>query len=240
MRNDPPIVSPNGRFPGGSPSEQPTKILSIAKIDIYFAFRECVGHQARYSRRGEVLKVKISALACVLICFLGVPASTKCQGEPCGSRCTNDLLVLQNQFNGFQRVGIVIEKFDKSAENMGLSRESLRDQILVALKRDIPKVKIVEPFTGVGPVTSEVYLQITSFQTFKNSVADSVATFVKLSLKRPALIIGDDGTKYFDTATVWEKETLLHDSIDHMPSRIRDQISEDLTEFAAEYHKQNP
>lgn len=181
--------------------------------------------------------MKISALACVLICFLGVPASTKCQGEPCGSRCTNDLLDLQNQFNGLQRIDVLVEALGEADENIGLTRESLRDQILVALKRDIPKLKIVGAFTGIGPVTSEVHLQIKSFQTLKDS---AVATFVALSLKRPALVIGDDGTKYFVMATVWEKGTLLYATVDQMPSRIRDKISEGMTEFAAEYHKQNP
>jgi hypothetical protein len=172
--------------------------------------------------------VKISALAGVLICFLAAPELTKCQeleGE---------------ELKGLQRIDVLVEALNKVDDSMGSNRESLRDQILVALKRDIPKLKIVDTFTGIGPVTSELYLQITSFQAFKNSVADRIATFVELSLKRPALIIGDDGTKYFATATVWEKGTLVHDSIDHMSSRIRDQISQDMTAFAAEYYKQNP
>jgi hypothetical protein len=52
--------------------------------------------------------------------------------------------------------------------------------------------------------------------------------------------MGDEGSQYFSMATVWEKGSLLHDTIDHMPSRIRDEISGAMTALAAEYYKQNP
>jgi hypothetical protein len=154
--------------------------------------------------------VKISALAGVLICFLATPESTKCQA-----------------FKGLQRIDILVEKVN---ESIGLNHESLKDQILVALKRDIPKLKIDESSR------SWVYLQITSFQT----VQTGVATCVHVSLRRPARIIGDDGEQYFTIVTTWEKETLIYGSIDRMPSSIRDEINESMTEFAAEYYKQNP
>jgi hypothetical protein len=52
--------------------------------------------------------------------------------------------------------------------------------------------------------------------------------------------MGDEGSQYFSMATVWEKGSLLHDTIDHMPSRIRDEIRGAMTALAAEYYKQNP
>jgi hypothetical protein len=85
--------------------------------------------------------VKISTLACVLICFLAAPESTKCQ-----------------ELKGLQRIDILVENLSKADEDMRLTRESLKDQTLVALKRDIPKLKIVD-----SPVSSSVYLQITPF-----------------------------------------------------------------------------
>jgi hypothetical protein len=178
---------------------------------------DCTGAVRYNPRPKEVLKVKISALAGVLICFLAAPETTKCQQE----------------FKGLQRVEIVVEDLNKVSESMGLNHESLKDQILVALKRDIAKLKIGEASSSPS---SWVYLRITSFQTATNWVA----TCVQVSLRRPARIIGDDGAQYLAIVTTWEKETIIHDSIDQMPSRIRDQISEAVTALAAEYYKQNP
>jgi hypothetical protein len=59
-------------------------------------------------------------------------------------------------------------------------------------------------------------------------------------LARPVKILGDDGSKYFTTAIIWHDGFLLTDSAEHMASRIRDLISQAMTEFAAEYYKQNP
>jgi len=159
--------------------------------------------------------VKISALTCVLICFLAAPESTKCQA-----------------FKGLQRTDIVIEDLGKVADDMGLTSESLRDQILVALKRDIPKIKIVT----MTPGESYVYLQITSLQL----PARGVAACVVVALRRYVEIIGDDGGKYFSFAAVWSREYMEVDSVDRIPSRIRDGINQAMTALAAEYYKQNP
>ena len=166
--------------------------------------------------------MKISALAGVLICFLAAPESTKCQ-----------------EFKGLQNIGILIEDLDKEAANIGLTSESLRDQILVALKRDIPKLKIdSSPF----PLRSYVHLQITSapILTYAGQVALGDAAFVLMSLERPTKIIGDDGTEYVAAVSAWKTGVILHDSFAEMPSSIREKISEAMTRLAAEYYKQNP
>jgi hypothetical protein len=61
-----------------------------------------------------------------------------------------------------------------------------------------------------------------------------------VSLERQVEIIGDDGRKYSSTATVWTKGGLDLDSVEKVPSSIRDAINEEMTAFAAEYYKQNP
>jgi hypothetical protein len=160
--------------------------------------------------------LKISAIACVLICFLAAPELTKCQ-----------------DFKGLRRTRIIIEDLGKDAENIGLTRESLEDQILVALKRDIPKLRIVD-----SPDASFVYLQLTSVQIGTYAVA----TFVQVCLERPAKMIGDDGIEYSIVATVWKRGTNLGvgGSPAKMASLIRDEISQAMTEFAAAYYKDNP
>jgi hypothetical protein len=167
-------------------------------------------------RPKEGPQVKISALAGVLICFLAAPESTKCQQE----------------LTGLQRIHIVIENLDKETADMGLNEKSLRDQILVALKRDIPKITIVDTLGA----SSFVYLQITSLLT----ATKGAAACVVVSLERPVQIIRDDGSKYLSIAEVWKEGHIELGPVDHMPSRIRDRINEAMTAFAAEYYKQNP
>lgn len=116
-------------------------------------------------------------------------------------------------------------------ENIGLSLESLKDQILVALKRDIPKLKIVDD----SSLTSYVHLQITSVQT-----ATQTATFVSVSLGRPVEIIGDDGSNHFTFATTWKTGTLMEGPPMEMRSHVREKVSEAMTALAAAYYKDNP
>ena len=161
--------------------------------------------------------MKISALAGVLICFLAAPELTKCQeleGE---------------ELKGLQRIDVLVEALNKVDDSMGSNRESLRDQILVALKRDIPKITIVKS----SP--SFVYLQITSIRTAAGAVA-----CVVVSLERPVEIIGDDGRKYPSVARVWTEGSIDLAAVEHIPSRIRDDINQAMTALAAEYYKQNP
>jgi len=61
-----------------------------------------------------------------------------------------------------------------------------------------------------------------------------------MSLVRPVEIIGDDGGKYFTVATVWGKGTNMNGSTSLVAQRIRDQISQHVTAFAAQYYKENP
>ena len=161
--------------------------------------------------------MNIPALACALLCLFAAPELTKAQS-------TFGLI-------GLRRVWIVIQPLNKAEEGIGLDRESLKDQILVALKRDIPKLEIESSIQG-----SYIYLQITSAQTEPNRVA----THVAVTLTRPVKIIGDDGSKTEKFATVWEKGTLLYDTVQHMASRIRGEISQAMTAFAAQYYNDNP
>jgi hypothetical protein len=83
--------------------------------------------------------VKIPALACALLCFFAAPELTKAQ-----------------EFQQLQRIQIVVENLNKLGNDMGLTEESIKNQALVALKRDIPKLTI-DPLWP-----SFLYIRITS------------------------------------------------------------------------------
>jgi hypothetical protein len=173
--------------------------------------------------------VKIPVLAWALLCFFAAPELMKTQA----SQALGD-------FKGLHRVAIAIERLSKADEDMGLTRDSLKDQILVALRRDIPKLEIISGDTSESSAhpagaMATVYLAITSGHFGKN-----VASHVQIELLRGVEIIGDDGAKYFAVATVWSDGGLGIDSVEQMPSRIRDRISQAMTAFAAEYYKEKP
>jgi hypothetical protein len=169
-----------------------------------------------YARRQEALKVKIPVLAGVLLCFFAATESTKAQEY-------KDLL-------GLLQAQIVVDPLSKPDKDMGLTVESLKDQTLVALKRDIPKLKIEDS------ATSFVRVSISAA-----NVEGEVAAFVEVSLVRPAIIIADDGSKVATMATVWDQGIILIGPLnDSMGSRIRKEIGEHLTALAAKYYKDNP
>jgi hypothetical protein len=170
------------------------------------------------------LKVKIPALACALLCRFAAPELTKAQAEAGAGWSV--------PFKGLHRIRIEIEDLNKADEDMGPSRDSLKDQILVALKRDVSQLKI-----DFSPGVSYVYLQIASIPI---QASHNVVSFVHMALVRCVAIIGDDASTYLTGATIWLEDHLLYDSVDHMASRIRDRINQTMTTFAAEYYKENP
>ena len=157
--------------------------------------------------------MRIPALACALICFFAVSELTKAQ-----------------ELKGLRRVQIEVTPLNKADKEMDLTVESLWDQTLVALKRDIPKLKIEDA------ATSLVSVRVTSISTGGIEVASSV----EVVLSRPVEIIADDGIKSYTLAVVWEKSSLLVGPFSNMASRIHEEISEKLTAFAAKYYKDNP
>jgi len=169
-------------------------------------------------------QVKIPVLACVLLCVFAAPESTKAQ-----------------KLKGLHAACIVIESPDKETEDVGLTKESLTDQIVVALKRDIPKLKIESSSQRAS--LSCVYLEITSLET-----TTGIASFVSLSLRRPVAILEEDkGNIMTDPnylnyllAPVWNRGCLLIGGKVRHAARVRDQINQYLTALAAEYYKDNP
>jgi hypothetical protein len=132
-----------------------------------------------------------------------------------------------------QRIGIMIEELHHNDEEMGLTRESLTDVILVALKRDVPKLKIAD---SPEALASAFDVRITSAR-----IDDyTMSTFVELSILRPVEISGDNGRKIHAGVPVWSDGKMLAGPTYEMASRILEYLNQCLTEFAAQYHKDNP
>jgi len=73
------------------------------------------------------------------------------------------------------------------------------------------------------------------------SVVNGTASFVSVSVLRPAEIAGDKGSKvYSGPVTVWHRGILLTGSTNIMALQIRDSLRDAIAEFVAQYHKENP
>ena len=119
---------------------------------------------------------------------------------------------------------------------LGFSRKSLESQMLVGLRRDIPRLAIREsarPF---------LYLIVNVGRLTSGTQERGFAACVSLEMKRPVTILEDGGIGEvtFALATVWDRGTLLGGSRRDMRQQVKDSIDELLTEFAADYYRQNP
>jgi hypothetical protein len=159
--------------------------------------------------------VKILAPACILLSILLIPELISAQAKP---------------LKDLEQLGIVIESLGKPEKDVGLSVQSLESQVLAALKRDLPNLK-VENSMG-----SYVSVRITSIE-----LEFGFAVFVSVELYRPAKILRDkDKSEITHTlASVWDKGTILTGPQSSMVSRVHEALSKEITELAADYHRQN-
>ena len=139
-------------------------------------------------------------------------------------------------FQKLERLGIIVENLDQNSRNMGLTEESLKNQPLVALKRDIPKLKI-EPV-----LTPYIYIRVSSLPVVSASeLRFGFASLVEVPLKRNIRIVGDDSLgPSLIIATVWDKGSIFNGAQLQFASAIHLEIDGDLKAFAFEYYRENP
>jgi hypothetical protein len=136
-----------------------------------------------------------------------------------------------NPLKGLHRVSIVIENIGKEGQDIHLDKQDLQSQTLVALRRDIPTLKINSESTPY------VYVNIVGAR----SSGGGYAFFVHVGVCRPALILDDDANVVMKAIPeVWDSGIILTGDPDTMAGRIRQVVSDKITEFAADYYKQNP
>ena len=132
---------------------------------------------------------------------------------------------------------VLAESLGADAKALGLSVKSLESQMLVGLRRDIPRLAVRE--------SAIPYLYLNLNVMRNTTVGGSEAGFsvcVSLEMKRIVMIQDDvgDGEVTLAMAVVWHRGSLLGGSRRSIRQQVRDSIDEKLTEFAAEYYRQNP
>jgi hypothetical protein len=137
------------------------------------------------------------------------------------------------QTKGLTKIHIVIENVGTVGREMGLNAEILESQTLVALRRDIPTLKIdSDSNSGTLP-----YLYVNVLATHAGA---TYAAYVSMALSRPVVVFDDTGSAVQgrSMARVWNTGMLLSGDND-IVSKIRGTINDDIVEFAAKYYKEN-
>lgn len=176
--------------------------------------------------------MKIPALACALLCFFAAPELTKAQG-----------------FKKLQRIHIVVEDLNNLSRDMGLTEESITNQALVALKRDIPKLKIESSLDSIYIRITSVPIEsnagrygLASFVPVESNAGRyGLASFVEVSLRRNVRVVGVESLRTpVIFATVWDKGAVFTGDKYGVASAIHQEIDDELRAFAAQYYKENP
>jgi hypothetical protein len=125
----------------------------------------------------------------------------------------------------------VVEEMSSDAVKLGLTREDLESTALVALKSKLPKIS-VSKITG-----SYMYINVTLVCSEYVCAANA-----DVSLSRPTKVLDDDDKTEVGLAmaNVWHKNKLFIGSGDSMSHNVKEYIDDALTQFAAEWYKENP
>ena len=137
-----------------------------------------------------------------------------------------------------RQTAIVVESLNADAKTLGLSRKSFESQMLVGLRRDIPRLAVRES----GP--PYLYLRVNVGRLrMERGREVGFSACVSLQMARAVTILEDVGVGdvvTMDFGRVWDRTELVAESPSNIRQLVKDSIDELLTEFAADYYRQNP
>lgn len=160
--------------------------------------------------------MKKPALICLLLCLFITPRSVNAQS-----------------LSDTKNIQIVIENLDSPTRNAGITTSGMSDQVLVALRRDVPKLKVTDDLTA----NNAFYVNISALELTGRR---GFAAHLEVSVIRHATIKGDSGTPIDYTVTVWHTGMMFSGPPATFASDLRDNINQLVTIFAAQYYKDNP
>jgi hypothetical protein len=168
------------------------------------------------------------ACATVLVFFLVLGGGVPTRAQPPTSS-TPELF-------GLRRVKILVEDMGTNAMQLGLTREMLEDQVLIAIKSKAPKLQY-DP-----KAVPRLYVNINALL-----MGSSFAANVTLTLSRPVeILIGQDmigqaiSQRFWTPATVWYDERLVTGPSSGAVDEIQRALGHSLDAFVADYYRANP
>jgi hypothetical protein len=127
------------------------------------------------------------------------------------------------------QLGITV---DDDSKSIGISNEFVGNVVLVGIKRDLPRLKLV---------SGHVSQLLVSIMCLK--VDEELAScHVSIELLRPAFVLTDQSDDIVTrrNVAVWNKQRRMTGDRLQMASSVREFVAQATTEFAAEYYRQNP
>ena len=136
-----------------------------------------------------------------------------------------------------RQTSIVVESLDADAKTLGFSIKSLESQMLVGLRRDIPKLAVRES------ALPTLYVKVLALsEIYAAGQKSGFCVFVSLRMVRPVTILEDVGfgEVTFDLAKVWDEGSIVSGPPSSIRQQLKNSIDEKLTQFAADHYRQNP
>src|SRR4029077_4392061 len=130
------------------------------------------------------------------------------------------------------KINLSYVEMSEYGKSIGITDEIIGNQLLVGIKRDLPRVQLVHDQTS-----SRILISVGCVEATQGLAVCEI----RIELKRPALIHLDDGTLTEQSlATVWMRHQVSSAGSAEMAEHVRQFLSQSLTEFAADYYNQNP
>jgi hypothetical protein len=146
--------------------------------------------------------------------------------------CIGQVFAQDTPLKKLSKLNLSYVEMDKYAKSIGITDETIGNQLLVGIKRDLPRVQLVHDQTS-----SQILISVGCFEAAQGFAVCET----RIELKRPVLIHLDDGTLTEQSlASVWTRHQASSAGSAEMAEHVRQFISQSLTEFAADYYKQNP
>jgi hypothetical protein len=145
--------------------------------------------------------------------------------------CVSAVQAQRQPLKGLTRLKIVAEDMGEVGTAIRLSPADVEAEALVAVRRDIPALKI-DP-----DANSYLYINVTGIPA-----GTGYAFHLRTVVNRPVAVLDETFSISFGRAiaAVWNSGAIFFGSADTMSARIRQTIDNDIVQFAADYYKQNP
>jgi hypothetical protein len=146
--------------------------------------------------------------------------------------CTRPVFAQDAPLKKLTKINLSYVEMTDYGKSIGVTDEVLGNQLLVGIKRDLPRVQLVHDQTS-----SQILISVGCIEATQGLAVCEM----RIEVKRPVLIHLDDGTLTEQSlAAVWMRQQATSAGSAEMAEQVRQFLSRSLTEFAADYYKQNP
>jgi hypothetical protein len=146
--------------------------------------------------------------------------------------CTRPVFAQDAPLKKLSKINLSYVEMTDYGKSIGVTDEVLGNQLLVGIKRDLPRVQLVHDQTS-----SQILISVGCIEATQGLAVCEM----RIEVKRPVLIHLDDGMLTEQSlAAVWMRHQATSAGSAEMAEQVRQFLSRSLTEFAADYYKQNP